>query len=506
MTSCTAARWRARCSTRSRATPPGRWQTWRRCAQPSLADLQRFLTSHAEGLARDIEAGINLLSDRWESLLPMIRQLSDRRMWHDALGHGSWEECVKVRFGTALGRWQQIGVLEDRVLELTTGDEAMSNRMAAVIAGVSEGKVRLIKAKADVAPGTSRGADGRKRKSRRKRAADDWAPGLSESQRNILCRIGWQTDHRISCGPGGTYLRGAATVTIKALAAKGLITFTGIYHNLTDAGRKMFAAAPAAVIEEAVGGADAMAELLKRAAPKADDEAAETAQEPAGNQVAPPATDEPTVLETPVQDRTDPPEQVLTDRQRELLRNLSGTSDWVPASTLGAANGISQIADHLPGLVEKTGGGGTDWKSPLQVRLTEAGRQRCEQLWPPPPEPVPLADDEVREMLHRYLEDLTDSQQLADFAQEHLGGNRLFDDPWPVVVARCWPAEPIEVRVSGMVVGWLSFTPAPVDHDDAPRHVAAESPHDVAEPPTATVRREQPKRLPRSKRRGGSSA
>ena len=162
------------------------------------------------------------------------------------------------------------------------------------------------------------------------------------------------------------------------------------------------------------------------------------------------------------------------------------------ASTLGAANGISQLVNHLPGLVEKKDGGGTDWKGALQVRLTEAGRQRCEQLRPPAPDPVPPADDEVRKMLRDYREELADSQQLANFAQEHLGGNRLFDDPWPVVVARCWP-EPIKVEVDGVVIGTLNFTPATQE---------PENPPPAAAPATS---RQQPRRTSRAKRHKGSA-
>ncbi len=164
-------------------------------------------------------------------------------------------------------------------------------------------------------------------------------------------------------------------------------------------------------------------------------------------------------------DRTgpaEPPERELTGKQRELLLGLydTGSADWVTASELGNADGISNIVNHLSGLIEKKDGGGIDWKAPLQVRLTEAGRQRCEQLRPPAPQPVPLADDEVREMLHAYYGDLSGGQDLANFAQEYLGGSRLYDEPWPVVVARCWPAEPVEIEVDGVVIGTLTFTPA----------------------------------------------
>ena len=215
-----------------------------------------------------------------------------------------------------------------------------------------------------------------------------------------------------------------------------------------------------------------------------------------------PATDEPTELLAPVQDQPGAPERELTGKQRELLLGLydTGSADWVTASTLGAANGVSQIVNHLPGLIEKTGGGSEHWEGPLQVRLTEAGRQLCERLRPPAPEPVPLADTEVREMLRGYLEDLTDSQRLSDFAQEYLG-DRVFDAPWPAVVARCWPPEPIEVRANGEVIGTLSFTPAApllAAEPEAPPPAETSGEADFTEAAEAAGPRRQPAQSPAS--------
>ena len=301
----------------------------------------------------------------------------------------------------------------------------------------------------------SRWADGNQEDIARWRAWNDWDDALTRSRkwpsRPSCQEHGWEWD--------GSYERHWTTDELRGFAATdnppcglddaALLEFVHRVYGLPDRkGRD----AVSAILNNTRSPYLRCPKCLRgEAAPEPDQSEPETA----GNEVAPPA-DVLTTLQAPVPDRTDPPEQVLTDRQRELLRNLSGTSDWVTASTLGAANGISQIADHLPGLIEKKDGGSEHWEGPLQVRLTEAGRQECARLWPPAPDPVPLADDEVREMLRAYLADLADSQQLANFAQEYLGGNRTFADPWPVVVARCWPAQP--VTVDGVRIGTLSFT------------------------------------------------
>ncbi len=130
--------------------------------------------------------------------------------------------------------------------------------------------------------GQRKNSSGQGRPRRRKTAEeDDWAPGLSAAQRAVICRIGWQLEHRIFSGPvslGGTVLQ-VAEGTAKALTARKLITTTSVYYNLTDAGRKVFAAAPEAFIVEAMGGPDRMAELLQ-VAPVAAPETAEEAAVP----------------------------------------------------------------------------------------------------------------------------------------------------------------------------------------------------------------------------------
>lgn len=132
-------------------------------SEASEQDQLGYLERRAEQLVRVIESGLSQMADRWDHLKPMIIELSYPRMWKTALGHKSWEECVQDRFGAVLTRWRDTGVLEQRVLELTTGDDALSNRMTAVIAGTSEWTVRQIKKQAGVIGGTSRGSDSKSR-------------------------------------------------------------------------------------------------------------------------------------------------------------------------------------------------------------------------------------------------------------------------------------------------------------------------------------------------------
>ena len=120
-------------------------------AEASEQDLQRYLVDMAERLVTSIERGINRMADTWDEVKPQIMELTRPRMWKDALGNESFEDCFRTRFGAALPRWRDIGMLEERVLELTTGDDAISNRMAAVIAGTSTWTVAKIQKDAGVA-------------------------------------------------------------------------------------------------------------------------------------------------------------------------------------------------------------------------------------------------------------------------------------------------------------------------------------------------------------------
>lgn len=127
-------------------------------AEASEQDLQRYLVDMAERLVTSIERGINRMADTWDEVKPQIMELTRPRMWKDALGNESFEDCFRTRFGAALPRWRDIGMLEERVLELTTGDDAISNRMAAVIAGTSTWTVAKIQKDAGVALAARAGA------------------------------------------------------------------------------------------------------------------------------------------------------------------------------------------------------------------------------------------------------------------------------------------------------------------------------------------------------------
>ena len=137
------------------------------------------------------------------------------------------------------------------------------------------------------------------------RAQDEsWRSGLSDAQLTVLCVIGWRQER----GEQGTVCEGAPG-TFRALANKGMITSDvrtqyGT-HSLTDAGRKVFAGAPAAFVTEAMGGPDAMATVASYLATAAvADKAAEQAQEHAETGVVESAD----VLEAPQDAPQDPPE------------------------------------------------------------------------------------------------------------------------------------------------------------------------------------------------------
>jgi hypothetical protein len=100
-------------------------------AEASEQVQHEYLERRAEHLVEAIERGMNQMADQWDQTKPKIIELSYPRMWKTALGHASFEECVQKRLGAALTRWRDLDVLEQRVLELKTGGDALSNRMTA---------------------------------------------------------------------------------------------------------------------------------------------------------------------------------------------------------------------------------------------------------------------------------------------------------------------------------------------------------------------------------------
>ncbi|WP_448611844.1 hypothetical protein [Geodermatophilus sp. URMC 60] len=101
-------------------------------AVPGQCDKQTALS-----LTREIKGS---LEQSWR----LIKEAFERRAWA-ALGYASWEAYCTKEFGSHLTRLSK-ELRREAVAELTSGDQPMSNRAAAVAIGVSESTVRADRA------------------------------------------------------------------------------------------------------------------------------------------------------------------------------------------------------------------------------------------------------------------------------------------------------------------------------------------------------------------------
>jgi hypothetical protein len=92
---------------------------------------------------------------------------------------------------------------------------------------------------------------------------------------------------------------------------------------------------------------------------------------------------------------------------------------------------------------------------------------------PAAPEPVPLTEADLREMLSHLVALIAGDAQAPERLREMAAWADAISKDWPAAVARCWPTEPYEVRArrgdDDVVVGKLRFTP---NRELNPRRVA----------------------------------